>query len=94
MKISVTKNAPGELRVGASGPAILKKEATTNVLVLDGETIVIGGIQETVEVEVISGIPFLSKIPILGWLFKNKDSRKEESELLVFLTPRLVKYSR
>ena len=94
MKINVTKNAPGELRAGAAGPSIFKKEATTNVLVLDRETIVIGGIQETTEVESISGIPFLSKIPILGWLFKNKESRKEDSELLVFLTPRLVKYSR
>ena len=94
MKINVTKNAPGELRPGAAGPSILKKEATTNVLVLDGETIVIGGIQESTEVESTSGIPFLSKIPILGWFFKSRESRKEDSELLVFLTPRLVKYSR
>jgi type IV pilus assembly protein PilQ len=94
MKIRVAKNAPGETRPGASGPSILKKEAITNVLVLDGETIVIGGIQESTEVETTSGIPFLHKIPILGWFFGSKEKRKEDSELLVFLTPRLVKYER
>ncbi len=90
MKVSVTKNAPGETRSGA-GPSILKKEATTNVLVVDGETVVIGGIQETTEVESISGIPLLMRIPIIGWLFKNKDKRKEDSELLVFITPRIIR---
>ncbi len=94
MKIRVAKNAPGETRPGASGPSILKKEAVTNVLVLDGETIVIGGIQESTEVETTSGIPFLRKIPIIGWIFGNHEKRKEDSELLVFLTPRLVKYER
>lgn len=91
MKIMVTKNAPGETRLGASGPSILKKQATTNVLVKDGETTVIGGIYETTKTDSISGIPYLKDIPILGWLFKTTTKREDTSELLVFLTPRIVK---
>jgi type IV pilus assembly protein PilQ len=91
MKIKVSKNAPGETRPGASGPSILKKEATTNVLVKDGETTVIGGIYEVTNTDSISGVPYLMDIPILGWLFKTTTKREDTSELLVFLTPRIVK---
>jgi len=91
MKIKITKNAPGETRLGASGPSILKKEATTNVLVKDGETTVIGGIFETTKTDSISGIPYLMDIPILGWFFKTTTKREDTSELLVFLTPRIIK---
>lgn len=91
MKIKVSKNAPGETRLGASGPSILKKEATTNVLVKDGETTVIGGIYETTKTDSISGIPYLMDIPVLGWLFKTTTKREDTSELLVFLTPRIIK---
>ena len=90
MKVSIKKNSPGEQRSGA-GPSILKKEATTNVLVLDGETVAIGGIQETIDVETTSGIPFLMNIPIVGHLFKNKEKRKENTELIVFITPKIVR---
>lgn len=91
MKIKISKNAPGETRLGASGPSILKKEATTNVLVKDGETTVIGGIYETTKTESISGIPYLMDIPFLGWLFKTSTQREDTSELLVFLTPKIMK---
>lgn len=91
MKVKVTKNAPGETRPGAAGPSILKKEATTNVLVKDGETTVIGGIYETTKTDSTSGIPFLMDIPGLGWLFKTTTKREDISELLVFLTPRIMK---
>ncbi|MFY9270782.1 MAG: type IV pilus secretin PilQ [Candidatus Manganitrophaceae bacterium] len=91
MKIKVTKNAPGETRVGAAGPSISKKEATTNVLLRDGETTVIGGIYETSKTESVSGVPFLKDIPILGWFFKTTTKREDTSELLVFLTPRVLK---
>lgn len=91
MKIRVSKNAPGETRFGASGPSILKKEATTNVLVKDGETTVIGGIYETTKTDSINGIPYLMDIPFLGWIFKTTTKREDTSELLVFLTPRIIK---
>lgn len=91
MKIKVSKNAAGETRPGASGPSILKKEATTHVLVKDGETTVIGGIFETTNTDSVSGVPFLMDIPVLGWFFKNTTKREDTSELLVFLTPKIVK---
>jgi type IV pilus assembly protein PilQ len=91
MKIKITKNAPGEVRPGAAGPSILKKEATTNILVKDGETTVIGGIYETSKTDSVSGVPYLMDIPILGWFFKTNTKREDTSELLVFLTPHIVK---
>jgi type IV pilus assembly protein PilQ len=90
MNVKVKKNAPGEQRSNA-GPSIIKKEAETSVLILDGETIAVGGIQETVEAETTSGIPFLMDIPFIGRLFKNKEVRKENTELLVFITPKIVR---
>ncbi|MBI1824320.1 MAG: type IV pilus secretin PilQ [Nitrospirae bacterium] len=91
MKINTSKNAPGSTRQGAAGPSILKKQATTNILVKDGDTAVIGGIYETSKAESTSSVPILSKIPILGWLFKNHQVDESTSELLVFLTPKILK---
>ncbi len=91
MKINITKNSPGPVQPGASGPSILKKEASTNVLVKDGETTVIGGIYETSDTSSTSGVPYLMKIPIIGNLFKTTEKRETTSELLVFLTPKVVK---
>ncbi len=90
MKINVTKDSLGAVSTGA-GPSILKKEASTNVLVRDGETTVIGGIYEKSHTDSEDGLPFLRKIPGLGWLFKTVQTREAVSELLVFLTPRIVK---
>lgn len=90
MNMKVTKNAPGGVRPGASGPSIFKKEATTNVLLKDGETTVIGGIYETNKTTTVAGVPFLMRIPILGWLFKNEEEREDITELLVFITPRIL----
>jgi type IV pilus assembly protein PilQ len=91
MNVKIKKNAPAEQQRSTAGPSILKKEATTNVLVLDGETIAVGGIQETVDVESTSGIPFFMNLPVIGHLFKNKEKRKENTELLVFITPKIVR---
>lgn len=91
MKVKVSKNAAGETRPGAAGPSILKKEATTNILVKDGETTVIGGIYEVTKTDSVSGIPFLMDVPVLGWFFKTTTKREDTSELLVFLTPRILK---
>jgi len=89
MKIHITKDSLGPNT--AAGPSILKKEASTNVLVRDGETTVIGGIYEKSQTDSEDGLPFLRKIPGLGWLFKTVQKREAVSELLVFLTPRIVK---
>jgi type IV pilus assembly protein PilQ len=68
----------------------LTREAIANVLVRDGETIVIGGIMKDRTESSESGIPFFKDIPVLGWLFKNTRSQKDFEELLVFITPRLI----
>jgi type IV pilus assembly protein PilQ len=91
MKINTAKNAPGATRQGAAGPSILKKQASTNILVKDGDTAVIGGIYENSKSESTSAVPLLSKIPILGWLFKNNQIDDNTSELMVFLTPKILR---
>ena len=89
MKVKVAKNKIGSFS-GPAGPSIEKKEATMEVLVKDGETTVIGGIFENENAETQAGIPLLSKIPILGWLFKNETKSDTKRELLIFLTPKIV----
>lgn len=66
------------------------KEAVTELLVDDGDTIVIGGIRKTRKGLDVSGVPFLRKIPVLGWLFKLEDKEDNTDELLIFITPRVV----
>jgi type IV pilus assembly protein PilQ len=68
----------------------LNREAVANVLVKDGETIVIGGILKDTRQESESGTPFFKDIPILGWLFKNHRWQKDFEELMVFITPRIA----
>jgi type IV pilus assembly protein PilQ len=92
MKIQATKNAPDTSLLGANGqPSIRKNEATTEILLTDGETAVIGGIlvldRGTSDVKV----PFLADIPLIGWLFKSHSVTESKQELLIFITPRVVK---
>jgi len=90
MKLEAKNDSQGE--VGASGqPAINKKKATTEVLVRDGETTVIGGILQITRKETQSGVPWLSKIPILGFLFKHESNQATNRELLIFITPKILK---
>lgn len=72
-------------------PTIKTNEATTEVLIRDGDTLVIGGIFTTTYGKSYAAVPWLSKIPILGWLFKKRVEKEETSELLIFITPRIVK---
>jgi type IV pilus assembly protein PilQ len=71
-------------------PGTDKKEANTNVIIKDGETVVIGGMYKIQENESQSGVPGLMKIPILGWLFKSDLRTTTTNELLIFITPRIV----
>lgn len=86
MKIKAANNSPG---VG-SPPPISKKEATTELLLKNGETTVIGGIYTDNDTSEDKGVPFLQDIPLLGWLFKSNSARKEKNELLIFITPKIV----
>jgi type IV pilus assembly protein PilQ len=66
------------------------REAKANVLVKDGETVVIGGIMKDTSSNSDSGIPYLKDIPVLGWLFKKASWQKDLEELVIFITPRIV----
>ena len=91
MKVLAKKDQKSS-QTGYSGqPGIDTRSAETEVLVKDGDTTVIGGIYESTQTDAVSGVPFFSKIPILGWLFKSKYKKDEITELLIFLTPTIVK---
>jgi type IV pilus assembly protein PilQ len=91
MKITAKRNSIGSFRSAAGTPSISKKEATTEIIVKDGETAVIGGIVVADKSDTSSGIPFFKDIPILGWLFKNNSTADSQTELLIFITPNIVK---
>jgi type IV pilus assembly protein PilQ len=92
LKITAMKNAPDTSVLGATGqPSIRKNEATTEILLADGETAVIGGILTLNRTVTDSMVPWFGNIPIIGWLFKNRTTNDVRGELLIFITPRLVK---
>ena len=86
LKIDAKNDAPGT----GSPPPINTKQATTEMLLRDGETTVIGGIYVDSEADSVEGVPFLMDIPLLGNLFKDTSIRKSKSELLIFITPRIL----
>jgi type IV pilus assembly protein PilQ len=91
LRLVISKNEPDFGRTAANGnPTIQKKEAQTELLLRDGDTTVIGGIFTRNYGENYSKVPVLGDIPILGWLFKAHGERDERSELLIFITPRIV----
>ena len=91
LDIKLTKNSPTSTITSFRGvPSILKNEAKTTVIVENGKTISIGGIYITEDIEDIQQVPFLSKIPVVGFLFKRKVVKKDEKELLLFITPHIL----
>ncbi len=91
LKINITKNEPDFGNTGASGdPSIIQKEARTELLVPDGETTVIGGIYTRNTSQSMSSVPFFGSIPILGYLFKSTSEIDNRTELLIFITPRII----
>ncbi len=75
------------------GPTTTKRSTKTSVVVKDRETVVIGGLMQEREEENLTKVPVLGDIPLLGWLFKHKSVEKRKTNLLVFLTPHIVKDS-
>ncbi len=73
------------------GPAISRKEASTKVVVNDGDVLVIGGIIDNQETNTTEGVPGVVRVPVLKWLFGQERLQKMNSELLIFLTPVLVR---
>lgn len=75
------------------GPTTTKRSTKTSVVVKDGRTVVIGGLMQEKDEESISKMPLLGDIPVLGWFFKSKSVSKNKTNLLVFLSPHIVKES-
>ena len=88
LSVDVSKDSRGEATT--AGPAINKKEVTTEVLVENGGTVVIGGIFTQNDREDVNKVPVLGDIPYLGYLFKDKVKLSTRTELLIFITPKIV----
>jgi len=94
LKIKASNNAPNPQLTGSDGqPSISKKEAETEVLVKDGDTTVIGGIYTRSTSTNVTSVPWLGKIPVLGYFFRNTTNEDDHTELLIFITPRILNRS-
>ena len=93
MEIKATNDYADYAMAPALGgnPPINKSEVESKIVVQDSDTIVIGGILKTQEQTGESGVPWISKIPILGWLFKTESINKSRRQLMVFITPKVIK---
>jgi len=93
MDLLVSKDNVGELTPSATGgfvPSIDTRSVETQVLVRDGQTVVLGGIYETERRETVSKVPFLGDLPGVGVMFRSRSDVSNKSELLIFVTPRIL----
>ena len=91
MDLQVNKDSVGPTFGGV--PSVNTKSVSTQVLVDNGETVVLGGIYEANQRQDIERVPFLSDLPVIGWAFRRTETQDDKEELLVFITPRLLKES-
>jgi type IV pilus assembly protein PilQ len=91
MDIVATDNTPSTITPAGATASIETKSVNTSVIVKDGDTIVLGGVFTKTTDNSVSEVPLLGKIPLLGWLFKNQVVNQPQSELMIFITPKLVK---
>jgi len=89
MQIFVKSSVPSQVETDGI-PNEISRQATSQVLVREGETVVIGGVYRQRAATAESGVPYLRSVPVLGWFFKNSLLRDNRQELLVFITPRVV----
>jgi type IV pilus assembly protein PilQ len=89
MDLDVKKDSVGEIFLGV--PSIDTNEVSTQVLVDNGETLVLGGIYEQEKIEEIDRVPFFGSLPLVDWMFKNTSITNDKAELLIFVTPKIVK---
>lgn len=91
MKILVKKDEVDTTRTVEGNPFIIKKHTETNLIVKDSETIVISGLTKSIKSDSDIGVPGLKDVPILGWLFKKKGKSDKMEEVLIFITPHILK---
>jgi len=91
LDVTVENNSPDFNNTAGGIPSIRTQRAQTKVPVSDGGTTVIGGIFLVNEGDSEVGVPWFRKVPVFGWLFRNQSIQKENRELLIFLTPKIMK---
>jgi type IV pilus assembly protein PilQ len=94
LDLTVSKDSVGQVLPSATGgsvPSIDTRTITTQVLVNDGQTVVLGGILETERRDTVNKVPFLGDIPGLGYLFRSKAKTDNKDELLIFVTPKILR---
>ncbi len=89
MQLAVNQDTVGASYGGV--PSVNTNQVTTQVLVENGGTVVIGGVFKQSDSKSTDKVPLLGDIPVLGWLFKNESKRNEKTELLIFITPKVLK---
>jgi type IV pilus assembly protein PilQ len=93
MKITATKNELSQRQDILGTPGIITREASTEMLVRDGDTAVLGGIYRRTASQTAAYVPWIGQIPVLGWLFKKTSRNDSREELLIFISPRIVNRS-
>jgi type IV pilus assembly protein PilQ len=91
MNIKAKKDSPDESIIVDGARAIDKKEAITEVLIKDGAVVAIAGVYSISKTGGDEGIPLFSKIPLLGWLFKRETKDDQRKDLLIFISPKILK---
>ncbi len=91
MELKVEKSEADFSRQVNGQPTIIRREVMTNVLVQDGGTAVLGGVYVKRSSTDTAGVPFFSKLPVIGGLFRNRSNKEESRELLMFITPRIIR---
>jgi type IV pilus secretin PilQ/predicted competence protein len=91
LEIDAAKKEVDFTRTVEGNPTITSRQSKTSILVKDGATAVIGGLFKRTTADSRDGIPGLSKIPYLGWLFKTEQTREDNDDLLFFITPRIIR---
>ena len=90
LRIAAKKNELSNRRDDIGTPGIITREASTQMLVRDGDTAVMGGIYRRTASNTEDYVPLLGRIPVLGWLFKKQARADSREELLIFISPRII----
>jgi len=91
MEVKANNDFADYTRSVLGNPPINKEEVDSTVVIKDGETLVIGGVRKLNEQKTVAGVPWVMNIPILGWMFKAEDINNTKREILIFVTPKILR---
>lgn len=94
MGVKVTRSLVSAASVSGEAPAIDTRQATTRVMVKNGQTSIIGGVYQNDTSTAVTGVPWLKDLPLVGGLFRFKENRNTRNELMIFITPRVISVSK